>query len=370
MSYTISSDDFVWAGVDSDMESGTINLWMYTDSDSVLTSDSPIEVLVHTKRYDSYFVDRVRYQMEFDTGVGVRMRLRINDPLVGAADKYSSDIPVTSDGILGWHMFSTSWDIAATSDNIQFYLDGTANFAAGSDTIPSLTVPSSDTFVRGAITGPYRSGAAGVLGVAHLAIWKAAVVSSDIANLYTAMTQRTDIGLTVFQGGSGVTAIFENPTTSTGYVTKFDIRGKRLKVYQPNTYVKRSIDSAIAIGERAVSLDMTYQDSPLSGKDVGDFLISILPTALPEVEKLEFDGHRNSTLQTMAASIEPGDRITLRDTYSGISEDYWVNGCAGHVWAGGLQTITLYVIRTFDVPFWLIGVVGFSEIGQTTYVSI
>ena len=370
MAYTTSSDDLVWAGVDSDMENGTINVWMYMDSDSVLTSDSPIEVLVHTKRYDSYWVDRLRYAMEFDTGVGVRMRLQINNPLSGAISKYSSDIAVTSDGLLGWHMISVTWDQAAASDNIQFYLDGTANFTAGSDVIPAMAPASSDTFSRGAITGPYRTGAVGSFATAHLAIWKAAVVSSDIASLYTAMTQNTDISLTVFQGGSGVTAIFENPTTSTGYVTRFDVRGKRLKVYQPSTYVRRNLGSNLAIGERSTSLDMTYQDAPLSGKDVGDFLISILPIALPEIERLEFDGARNSTLQTMAASIEPGDRISLTDSYSGIAEHYWVNGVAGRLWGAGEQTVTLYVIRTFDVPFWLIGVAGFSEIGQTTYVSL
>lgn len=369
MSYTTTSDDVIWAGIDSDMENGTINIWGYLDSDAVLTSDSPIEFLVHRKKYDSYYTDRVRYQMEFNTGVGVTMRLQLNTPMAGTVSKYSSDIAVTSDGLLGWHMYTVTWNLAATSDNIKFYLDGAANFAAGSDVVPSMTPASSDTFVSGSITGPYRTGLLGDMKTAHLAIWKAAEVASDVLQLYTVMTQNAAVALSVFPGGSGITAIFENPTANSGYVTLFNVRGKRLKVYQPNTYIRRHPGSELAIGERSVSLDMTYQDDPLSGKDAGDFLISILPQALPEIEKLQFDGHRNAYLQTMAASVEPGDRITLTDAYSGIAEAYWVNGVAGKLWGPGLQTVTLDVIRTYDVPFWLIGTVGFSEIGTTSYVS-
>jgi len=64
MGYTVSSDDAVWGGVDSDMENGTINMWMYFDSDSILTSDFPVNLLVHHKRYNTgtstVAMDRIR----------------------------------------------------------------------------------------------------------------------------------------------------------------------------------------------------------------------------------------------------------------------------------------------------------------------
>lgn len=369
MSYTTLAEDVVWGGVDSDMENGTVNIWMYLDSDAVLTSDAPIEVLVHRKKYDAYYVDRVRYQMEFDTAAGVRMRLQLNNPIGTPASKYSSDIPVTSDGILGWHMYSVTWNLAATSDNIQFYLDAVSNFTVGSDAIPAMTPASSDTFVTGSITGPYRTGAGGEVRTAHLAVWKAAEVASDLVALKSAMTDNTAVGVTVFQGGTGVSAIFENPTAQTAYVTKFDVRGKRLRLYQPNTYTRRNSASEDAIGERVLSLDQTYQDEPLSGKDAGDFLVSILPQALPRIGRASFDGSRNAYLQNMAAAVEPGDRITVTDAYSGFAEAYWVNGVEGRIGGPGHQQVTLHVIRAYDVPFWLLGTVGFSELGTTTYLS-
>ena len=38
MAYTNSTDDIIWAGVDSDRESGAVNIFLYVDSDSVPTS--------------------------------------------------------------------------------------------------------------------------------------------------------------------------------------------------------------------------------------------------------------------------------------------------------------------------------------------
>jgi hypothetical protein len=369
MPYTATSDDPVWAGVDSDMEAGTINLWLYTDSDSVPTSDLPIELFKFHKRYDSLSRDRLHWRLEYDTVNGMRFLARIKDNGANTAEEYSCDAALSSDGIVGWHMWTVTWDIAAGSNEFKFYRDGAAFYAAGSDTIPSLTVPTSDTFASGYINGPYRTGAAGDVRTAHLAIGKTALVTSDILQMYTKMTSLDAVSVTVFQGGSGITALFENPTNQTGYVTTFNVRGKRLKVYQPNTYTVNDDPSALAIGERRLNLDMTYQSNPLVGKDAGDFLISFLPFPFPRIERVTFDGERNAYLMTMAAAVEPGDRISLTDTHSGVSDHFWVNGVEAEVYGATSKRVTLYLARTFDVNFWKLGVAGFSELGQTTYVS-
>jgi hypothetical protein len=350
------------------MENGTINLWMYTDSDSILTSDNPVELLAHHKRYDTGSMDRINYRLEYDTVNGARLRLRLNYPVTGYADRYSSDIPITSDGLLGWHMYTVTWELAATSDNIKFYLDGTAVYTAGSDSIPVMAAASTDTFVTGSITGPYRATNTGSLQMAHLAIWKSALTAANVTSLYVAMTQNTAVGLTVFNGGSSFTAIFENPTNLTGYVTQFNIRGKRLRLYQPSVYTKRDEGSALAIGEHRLSFDMSYQDDPLVGKDLGDFLVTILPDALPQVNSVEIDGERNAYLQTMALAVEPGDRIHVTDAHSGLAEAYWVNGVTGAIDGSGGIGASLNIIRAYDVNFWQLGVAGFSELGETTFL--
>jgi hypothetical protein len=367
--YTATSDDLIWGGVDSDMEAGTINLWLYTDSDSVPTSDLPIELFRFYKRYDSLSRERLRLRLEYDTVNGLRFLARIKDNGANTAEEYSCDVPLTTDGIVGWQMWTATWDIAAGSDEFKFYRNGVAWYAAGSDTIPALTAPTSDTFVSGFIEGPYRTGVAGDVRTAHLAIWKAAIVTSDILQMYSKMTSLDALSVTVFQGGSGITALFENPTNQTGYVTTFNVRGKRLKVYQPNTYTVNNNPSALAIGERRLPLDMTYQSNPLTGKDAGDFLISILPFPYPRVEKVTFDAERNAYLMTMGAAVEPGDRVKLTDTHSGIANDFWVNGVEEEVYGATSKRVSLYLTRVFDVPFWKLGVAGFSELGQTTYVS-
>jgi hypothetical protein len=265
-------------------------------------------------------------------------------------------------------MFTATWNKAATSDNIKFYLNAVPFYTAGSDAIPDMTAPASDTFVSGSITGPYRPSNAGSMQMAHLAIWKAAIASSDVIALHQAMTQNTAVGLVVFNGGGSFTAIFENPTTTTAYVTKLDIRGKRLRLYQPNIYTKRDEGSALAIGEHRLPFDMAYQDDPLVGKDLGDFLGSVLPDALPQVGGVQFDGDRNAYLQAMALQLEPGDRIRITDAHSGLNEDFWVNGISGEITDRGSIKASADVIRAYDVPFWQIGVAGYSELDETTFL--
>lgn len=369
MSYTATSDDVIWSGVDSDMENGTLNLWLYFDSDSFLSSDKPIDLFRHHKHYDNASMDRVGWRMEYDTVTGARLRLRLNYPRSGYADKYSTAISLDSDGLLGWHMYTATWDRAATSDNIQFFHDADDIYTAGSDSIPSMTAPSTDTFISGYINGPYRQADTGSMQTAHLAVWKSALTAANVTSLYQAMNQNQGVTVTVFNGGGSFKAIFENPTDLTSYATKFDIRGKRLKLYKPSVYTSRDEGSALAIGEQLMEFDMAYQDDPLVGKDLGDFLITVLPDALPEVDHLDFDGERNDYLKDMALALEPGDRVRVEDAHSGLSEDFWVNGIRGSVTGIGVMKISADVIRAYDIPFWQLGIVGASELGETTFLA-
>jgi len=241
-------------------------------------------------------------------------------------------------------------------------------YAAGSDAIPSMTAPASDTFISGYITGPYRAAGSGSMQIAHLVIGSTAITAANVVSLYQAMTQNTAVGVTVFNGGGGFTAIFENPTASTAYVTQFNIRGKRLRLYQPNVYIKRDEGSALAIGEHRLSFDMAYQDDPLVGRDLGDFLSTILPEALPQIDTIEFDGDRNAYLQRMALQMEPGDRIRITDSHGGIAEDYWVNGVSVTMTGDSSVHVTANVIRAYDVQFWQLGVVDYSELDESTFL--
>lgn len=367
MAYTNSSDDLVWGGVDSDMESGTINMWLYLDSDAIPSSNAPFELLTHTRQWSTYYRDRIRWRIEYDAVNGMRARLQLNSPATNAISNYSSDITLDSNGILDWHMHTVTWN--KSTGAIVHYLDGAAN-GTSTDVLPAMSVPSTDTFVAGQITGPYSPTAEnGIAKTAHLAIWKTAQASSDIANLYSVMTNNTAISMTLFPGATGIDAIFENPSPNKGYVTRLDIQGKRLKVYQPNTYTARNEPSQFILGQLKGSLDMTYQADPLVGKDAGDFLSSFLYLTRTRIDTVDFDAFRNANLELRALQVEPGDRVTLTNTHLGLSRDYWVNGVEGKMLGNNMMSIRLFLIRAFDVNFWLLGVPGYSELDQTAYLS-
>jgi hypothetical protein len=363
MAYTVSSDDIIWGGIDSDMENGTINLWLYLDTDSMPYQGAPVEMFDHLKQYTTYYRDRLKWRIEYDSDNGARARMQINSPSTDAADVYSCDIPLTTDGLLKWHMHTVTWDRATGA--IDFYVDG-ASMGSSTDVIPALSGVASD-FVAGQITGPYQ--VSGTALTAHLAVWKSAVPSSDVTALHSKMTINDSINMRLFVGATGITTIFTNPSNQGGYVTKFDVRGKRLKVYQDNVYTRINEENQNLIGERAESLDMTYQDDPLVGKDAADFLGSFLYLSRTEVQTFSFDAFRNSALEQQALALEPGDRITLVNSHLGISRDFWVQGIEGEIKGPNLMTITMYLLQTTDVNFWKLGVPGYSELEQTTYLS-
>lgn len=77
--------------------------------------------------------------------------------------------------------------------------------------------------------------------------------------------------------------------------------------------------SAQDYGDRSVSIDMPYQDSPRVGASLASYLAGVYAALSNQVDTVEFIANENSTFMEHALNREPGDLITLTETVTGYT---------------------------------------------------
>ena len=106
-------------------------------------------------------------------------------------------------------------------------------------------------------------------------------------------------------------------------------------------------------------------------RDLANGILSQFSSARGEVASIRLKPRKNATLANAALGLQPGDRITLQETQTGYSDDVIVVGAAHDIprsakdWTGQIYVSPASITDTY----WLIGVTGRSEIGQTTKVG-
>jgi hypothetical protein len=66
---------------------------------------------------------------------------------------------------------------------------------------------------------------------------------------------------------------------------------------------------------------------------------------------------------------EPGDKITIAETVTGIDLDYFINGVEFSIAETGMIKVTWALTPASLVAYWILGTVGASELGETTVLG-
>jgi PKD repeat protein len=178
-----------------------------------------------------------------------------------------------------------------------------------------------------------------------------------------------DFGVTANFGGNGVQLQIANTGGVDGYLTLMQCRGRG--VYDDNEIVSEAFDNdSIGVySENILSIDMAFQADPRVGQDAADYLLSVYKDPHTAIESVEFIGNSSVSLMTAGLALEPGDRITIRETVTGVDADYIINGVAMTIYAGGIYRFNWIVapMAQFEqTGVWLLGVVDRGEIGENT----
>lgn len=117
--------------------------------------------------------------------------------------------------------------------------------------------------------------------------------------------------------GEGVRYSITNSSGSTGYITKLQARGKG--VYRSEAVIEKVVTGAY--GTRALTIDMPYQTSINVATNVSTYLASLLGTPAARVRSVRFLASKSATFLAAAIAREPGDRIEITETVTGLASD-------------------------------------------------
>lgn len=149
-------------------------------------------------------------------------------------------------------------------------------------------------------------------------------------------------------GGQGAKISLKNSSTaSTLYVNKLQVRGKLIRTFNPNTFE----EVANSQGDHALKQDMPYQPDPLKGRDFSKVSAQRWAEEHTKISGVEFIANRSHELMLAALEVEPGDRIGLTETQTGLNHQFIVNGIERLEYQDKLLRCRWVLFPTFDVSF-------------------
>lgn len=173
----------------------------------------------------------------------------------------------------------------------------------------------------------------------------------------------------------GATAAFvtltNNSATSSGFVTFLQLRGPGIYDEQDVIAEQISTTAEAAFGEQTLTYDMPYQSDPDVAAGASQYFLALLESQITNVPGIAIRASSSSTLMTQALAREPGDRIGIAEAATGLttSTGYFIQSCVGEVLPGGILTMRWGLSPASQQTFWLLGLTGSSEVGETTYVG-
>jgi hypothetical protein len=276
----------------------------------------------------------------------------------GAACSYSISRSDTA-----WNHMATTWSKSASK--LRFYHNGIEGASKAFTGAWAGSLNSAQCVIGAADT---TSGAYGWDGsIQHVAIYNEALTAASILAIYNAGSGGFNVDTEI--GGFATEFNITNQEKSPAYITKLEVRGRRVKDFQPITQMAEDTSSQSSYGDLELFWDMPFQENPLVGKDAAEFFLTNLKDPSTDIEKVEFLANSASELMIAMLDIEPGDRVRIQETISGIDTDFFVNGVRLKITKPENIWCTWYVTPANDVSFWAIGTAGFSEIGETTYTT-
>lgn len=176
-----------------------------------------------------------------------------------------------------------------------------------------------------------------------------------------------DHTVTPVTGGNSVRWTIVNNGSVTGWVMTLQVRGRGLYDYDTITSEAEDSTSQDDYGENVLSIDMPYQDNVNVSSSIAAYSLSLHKDPHTVVSHVGFLGNSNDALMIAGLAREPGDKITLAETVSGINGDFLINGCDLVVMPASIVKFGWTVVPQIDTTqYWLLGTAGRGELGSKT----
>lgn len=134
------------------------------------------------------------------------------------------------------------------------------------------------------------------------------------------------LGVTATFGTEAVSFDLVNNDAGTIYVTKLQVRGKGIYLYDPVRVVYDDSTSQATHGVYTLNVDMKYQDDPAVGEAFAATLLAREKDPDYTCDQAEIWANRDQMTMFAFMELETGKRLSLNDTMTGTDRDYFIQG--------------------------------------------
>jgi hypothetical protein len=167
-------------------------------------------------------------------------------------------------------------------------------------------------------------------------------------------------------GANSVKWYLKNNAAVVMYIWLLQLRGKGMYLYDPQSRLADNVGAAI---RKEVYYDLPYEADTNVAQDVSDEVLTMQENAFTAVESVVFDAQASTTLMDAALTLDVGSRITIEETASGISNDYFIQHVTMNIVQRSLQVTWIVVPAGLSAP-WILGDAVYSVLNSTTYLRI
>ena len=164
----------------------------------------------------------------------------------------------------------------------------------------------------------------------------------------------SDLGIVTTIGGNSTKFVVTNNGGGSGNLTKLQIRGKRVLVYQPIRVEAYDSDSIADFQDRPLSLPMPYQNQQNQAQSIVNSVLADYKDQKLRTRTVNFPANSSDELMLAMLQGEPGKKIGVDEAGVDIYENFFINGVQLDILSGNLVKTRWYVIEANDDIGWFI----------------
>jgi hypothetical protein len=179
------------------------------------------------------------------------------------------------------------------------------------------------------------------------------------------LTDKTaQLTVTATFGTEGVSFNMTNADAATIYVTKLQVRGRGIYIYDPVKIIYDDVDSQLKHGVYTTDIDMRYQWDPAVGEVFASTVLTREADPDWTCDRAVILANKNSMTLPSFLVLEPGTRLTLSEEVTGIGRDFFIQGYEAEIVNG--QYVWWYPVLQWAGASTGLWVLGVSALGANT----
>lgn len=201
------------------------------------------------------------------------------------------------------------------------------------------------------------------------------IANTEADGTGTNITSSVAVTIATSAANSAELQIVNNHATATAYLTTLQVRGVAVRDVTETVLSASDEPSQLKYGETDQRIDMKYESTAGEfGSSIAQWILNIYKEPDYLIQEFRLSGNKSDYMMTHSLAREPGDKITLTETMTGISATgtgsteigYFINGVKMTIRPPAIIDTSWVLAPGKGQAAWVIDQVGASELGVTT----